>query len=287
MAKPSQVPTWATAPGALIEEPVSSRKSLGWLPGDTAPAQEFNWWQNRVGEWLAYLNGLTSESLTWNATQQFDGGIEVTGETFLEGATNAQDYMFATARPFSLFLSPGDFVGSGVARNTPARLGLLVPNAGGVAQNDNANHVWRAQVGSEGRALATVRLPFGATVTGLRVFAARGSVAGNLGVRASFVGLGNTGGSLSGARTYWLGNQFVAQSAAVPANVVGSEFQLFGVDLTANLTATAADRTMPLASVRTAEIEITLPADAAVENNSPGLYGVRLDYTMGALLPST
>lgn len=56
MAKPSIVPTWATDPGAQIIEPSGARRSLGWVPGDRPPAQEFNWWQNAVGQWVDWLD---------------------------------------------------------------------------------------------------------------------------------------------------------------------------------------------------------------------------------------
>jgi hypothetical protein len=69
MAKPSEIPTWAT--GGTIVTPSSGKRATGWVTGEKAPAQWFNWFMNRVGQWCTYLDGLPGEALNWTATQTF------------------------------------------------------------------------------------------------------------------------------------------------------------------------------------------------------------------------
>lgn len=78
MAKPTApVPRWATGGGAQITEPTDAKKDGGWVPGERPGAQVFNWFWNRVHQWLAYLDNLSGEAMEWTARHAFEGGISV------------------------------------------------------------------------------------------------------------------------------------------------------------------------------------------------------------------
>jgi hypothetical protein len=85
MAKPSEVPAWATT--GTIVTPSSGKRATGWVTGEKAPAQWFNWYMNRVGQWCTWLNGLQAELLTWTARQTFTGGVTVSGTSSFASAT--------------------------------------------------------------------------------------------------------------------------------------------------------------------------------------------------------
>lgn len=80
MAKPSDLPNWATdaAYPAGVEpeatdpnkvEPDATKQGIGWRPDEKPPADELNWWMNLVYLWIAYLN-----------TNSIDGDLEVDGD---------------------------------------------------------------------------------------------------------------------------------------------------------------------------------------------------------------
>ncbi len=77
MAQPTDLPTWATSATGIAgtTAPTSGQQLDGWVPGQKPPAQYFNWWQNRVGQWLSYLKNLTNEALTWSAKHTFAAGL--------------------------------------------------------------------------------------------------------------------------------------------------------------------------------------------------------------------
>lgn len=76
MAKPTQLPRWASGAGAVITpEPTEGKKDTGWVVSEKPPAQTFNWWMRRVYEWLSYLDTITNEALTWAAKHTFSGGL--------------------------------------------------------------------------------------------------------------------------------------------------------------------------------------------------------------------
>lgn len=93
MAKPVQVPTWATdtnySTGAFSgtptkTEPSTPKKARGWDPGEKPGAQSLNWWKNLTGAWLDFLNPLftsgggftaaTNEHVTVSGTGEFKHG---------------------------------------------------------------------------------------------------------------------------------------------------------------------------------------------------------------------
>lgn len=56
--RPTNFPTWATgATGiAATVEPNGTEKANGWAVAQRPPAQYFNWFWNRVGQWLNYAH---------------------------------------------------------------------------------------------------------------------------------------------------------------------------------------------------------------------------------------
>lgn len=52
----ANLPRWATGGSAIITEPVSGKKDIGWEDGDYAPAEEFNWLHYWTYKWLEYLS---------------------------------------------------------------------------------------------------------------------------------------------------------------------------------------------------------------------------------------
>jgi hypothetical protein len=98
MAKPTTVPRWATGASADVVEPPSGKLDAGWVPGEKAPAQWWNWWRKGVSDWLAYVNGLAGEALTWTAKHTFSAGLatpvapaadeDVVNKAFAKNAAN-------------------------------------------------------------------------------------------------------------------------------------------------------------------------------------------------------
>lgn len=74
MAKPSQLPQWATNPGKTFE-PDSTRKANGHEIGSRPPARVQNWWQNLVYQWVQYLDSGNFEGRI-TATQGFEAGAD-------------------------------------------------------------------------------------------------------------------------------------------------------------------------------------------------------------------
>ncbi len=74
MAQPTVTPTWATDPTAQISQPLSAKSATGWVVGEKPFATHMNWLFNIICAWITYLKNLTSEALTWNARQSFNGG---------------------------------------------------------------------------------------------------------------------------------------------------------------------------------------------------------------------
>lgn len=55
MARPTQLPEWATGVSAEVVEPSAAKKLLGWVVEKPAH-QFFNWWQELVHDWILYLS---------------------------------------------------------------------------------------------------------------------------------------------------------------------------------------------------------------------------------------
>jgi len=54
MARPTQLPEWATGGSAAVIEPSAAKKLLGWVVEKPAH-QFFNWWQELVHDWIKYM----------------------------------------------------------------------------------------------------------------------------------------------------------------------------------------------------------------------------------------
>lgn len=70
---------WATvtAGGPEVVEPDNTHKDNGWVSAEEPPHTFFNYWMNVVYLWLAYLDGLPAEAMTWTAAHIFQAGITV------------------------------------------------------------------------------------------------------------------------------------------------------------------------------------------------------------------
>jgi hypothetical protein len=94
MAKPTEIPSWATDAGAT-NDPGASRKATGFVTGKKAPAKWFNWLHNRSGQWFSYLSNLHSEPefldkpYAWTGEHAFNGGVDSIAITH---ASNTYDY---------------------------------------------------------------------------------------------------------------------------------------------------------------------------------------------------
>lgn len=72
MPKPSQVPDWNTG-GGNRTEPSAGEKASGYAVNDVPSSGKLNWLLNLAGQWASYLNGLSSGTEGWSATQIFNG----------------------------------------------------------------------------------------------------------------------------------------------------------------------------------------------------------------------
>lgn len=73
MAKPTQLPTWATD---LVNnaDPGTVKQALGWVFREKPASTHFNWWQNLVGQWIEYIqNGVVS----YPTIQELEANVDV------------------------------------------------------------------------------------------------------------------------------------------------------------------------------------------------------------------
>ncbi|MFW6031539.1 MAG: hypothetical protein ACOC9T_03020 [Myxococcota bacterium] len=114
MAKPSEVPTWATddnydSPGNDWDgeptkvDPGSALKEGGWEPAQRVPAEYINWLFNRIGQWLDYIDELGDLHVTYSLADATYTGRRY--ETDSEGRVLAVEFkpdgtrMYAWIRP--------------------------------------------------------------------------------------------------------------------------------------------------------------------------------------------
>jgi hypothetical protein len=75
VTKPGTLPRWSETTGGtqsnITPAPSSGRQDIGWLPDDEVLAQWDNWWKNLGYRWLAYLNDLENQAITWVGVQTF------------------------------------------------------------------------------------------------------------------------------------------------------------------------------------------------------------------------
>lgn len=60
MAKPTDVPSWATDADRRLE-PTAGEKGTGWNEGNRLPARKLNWLQGLFADWMTWLNGLVQD----------------------------------------------------------------------------------------------------------------------------------------------------------------------------------------------------------------------------------
>lgn len=93
-SRPSELPRWAdVADPSDVVEPSEGQKNTGWAVGQRPPAQNFNWLQNNVYNWLNHLSDfadnlktaagvagyIAGQGITWGAAHAFSAGL--TGTT--------------------------------------------------------------------------------------------------------------------------------------------------------------------------------------------------------------
>lgn len=81
MAKPTDLPRWATDP-SLVTEPAEGKKDLGWFPGELMPAQFLNWLFRHIYLWIAWVYTYaagTELANTWSQSQAFNGAFSFNG----------------------------------------------------------------------------------------------------------------------------------------------------------------------------------------------------------------
>ena len=77
MTKPTELPEWASSPQdpSDIVTPSVARKLSGWhRNGDVPekpPYQVFNWWQNKVYQWVAWFNSLLDQEVNTTSSPTF------------------------------------------------------------------------------------------------------------------------------------------------------------------------------------------------------------------------
>lgn len=90
MTRPTNFPDWATS-GANVLEPSSGKKVAGFLSGEQAPAQFFNWLHGVAGQWLRYLDDervLTNDRMT--AAEVITEHVQLTGDGDVEYVTSVE-----------------------------------------------------------------------------------------------------------------------------------------------------------------------------------------------------
>ncbi len=134
MPKPSSLPTWATdtnypagaepeAGTATKVAPTSGQATRGWRPAAKPPAQEMNYWQNLVYQWIAYLDtgSLTGDveiagGLYVQNDVEIDGQLDVAGPIASDGNMSADDFKYTTAQ--EIVIGGGDFRSVGGSPHT-------------------------------------------------------------------------------------------------------------------------------------------------------------------------
>lgn len=97
MAKPSEVPAWATDTNyssgpdvgtATKVDPGAGVKAQGHVPGTRGAAQTMNWWKNLVGSWIDYLDEETTPLI--DGSREWAHSIANFSELTLDGSPSVQ-----------------------------------------------------------------------------------------------------------------------------------------------------------------------------------------------------
>ena len=96
MPKPASVPRWASTGAAVIEEPSSGVKDVGWVV-EKPSYKIFNWAMNLAYQWLDFLNPLFTSGggLSATADSTIAGSLTVNG-TLIAGTGQAVNFNLAS-----------------------------------------------------------------------------------------------------------------------------------------------------------------------------------------------
>jgi len=131
MAQPTDLPRWSTDVGTTTE-PTEDKKDEGFVAGEKPAAQTHNWLFNTIYLWCDYLKNLTSEALTWTATQLFNvAGANIF--TFRETtASLSEDPTAVTTGNTVKFRGSGTISGGVVSEESMYACSLSTGTSGGV-----------------------------------------------------------------------------------------------------------------------------------------------------------
>jgi hypothetical protein len=104
MAKPTQLPEWATDE-TNNTEPSSGQKETGWEFNQPAVSSYFNWWQHLVFLWIAYLNDgeldgdhVIDGNLEVSNDLEVGGTLDVAGPILANGNVDVSGHVLHAAR---------------------------------------------------------------------------------------------------------------------------------------------------------------------------------------------
>lgn len=129
MPKPTDLPVWATdaaydAPGEDWDtedtkvEPSVERQEEGWEPESFPPAEELNWWQNLVYQWILYLDaGEFEGDVSIEGNLEVGGRLDVVGDVATDGEFTYATPRFRSHYPTDAHATSGTF-GVGVSSHT-------------------------------------------------------------------------------------------------------------------------------------------------------------------------
>lgn len=163
MAKPSIKPRWAdvvSGDPTKVLAPPGVKQDVGFATAERPPAQFLNWLLWVIYLWINYVDGITSEALTWAAAHTFQALV-----TFQVTPT-APDYKYTNS------------------------LTRMIPGTEGVPQN-TASTIWRTGSAGELFTNATSSTPDGVTIPIVVTSGERITLSVNLAVNAgSMAGTG-------------------------------------------------------------------------------------------------
>lgn len=144
MAKPIDFSRWASTGAAVITEPASGTKDVGYVAAGVPSAAELNWLINRGYLWEVWLDAFESTAHTWTAAQAF-GTASVTNlsvtalgvNTLTVGSTTA----FAGPVTFLAGSAPATFQDAVTFANTSTPVFNAAVVANGILTTNGALHV--------------------------------------------------------------------------------------------------------------------------------------------------
>jgi hypothetical protein len=172
MPKPTEIAPWATnanypndsEPEANTPTKVEPdvEETIGWRPGKKPPAQKMNWWQNVVGQWIAYLN-----AGVWEDDLHVTGALEIDGPALFNSTAT-----FDTVEVGNYIDSPDYFLS--------APRTMLIPPSMYMTDSDGTSHItfsstsadrWQMGNGNTKTLCIPVQREVGDRITGFTVYA--------------------------------------------------------------------------------------------------------------------